>query len=129
MTGRASLVRLRDGDIEAGIAERAPRGAEAARIAELAQDRDRGQLADPVVAHQRLAARLEARVGAQLTLDRLQLTPDLVDHPQRDVDLQPRRLGQLQALQPGAVVGGQKLPALRYTVVVQLRLDPLLPLR
>jgi hypothetical protein len=45
------------------------------------------RLADAVVAHQRPAARLAARVEPQLARDRRRLRVERVDHRQRDGDL------------------------------------------
>jgi hypothetical protein len=69
--GRAALIGLVDDDVQAGVTDGEPRGGEAARVAELGQDRDGGQRADAVVRHQRPAARLAAPVGAQLARERL----------------------------------------------------------
>src|SRR5439155_19200457 len=69
--GRAPLVGLVDGDVQAGVAHGVPRGGEAAGVAELGEDRDRAQRADAVVGHQRLTAGLAAPVGAQLARERL----------------------------------------------------------
>jgi len=52
----------------------------------LAEDRDRGDGADAVVRHQRSAAGLLASVVKQLSLDRLQLVVDALDHVQGEVD-------------------------------------------
>ena len=48
--GGAALVGLMDGDVQPGVADGVARGGEAPRVAELGEDRDRGQLADAVVA-------------------------------------------------------------------------------
>jgi len=57
-----------DGDVHAGVADGLARGGEAAGVAELGEDRDRRQRADPVVAHQRPAAGLAARIVAQFLI-------------------------------------------------------------
>jgi hypothetical protein len=66
VTRRAALVGLMHGDVQAGVADGVARGGEPARVAEPGEDRDRRQRPDAVVAHQRPAAGLAARVGAQL---------------------------------------------------------------
>jgi hypothetical protein len=93
MPGRAALVGLVHGDVQARVADRQARGREAPAVAQLDQDRDRGQRADAVVAHQRAAADLAARVDAQLAIDRRQLHVERVDHRQRDGDVLARDLG------------------------------------
>ena len=57
----------------------------------------RGQLAHPVEAHQRLAAGLAARELAQLALQRSDLALDRVDHRQRDLDPFARVGGKIQS--------------------------------
>jgi hypothetical protein len=57
-------------DIEPGAAHRLARGRQAPHIAELAEDRRGGQLADPVMAHQRPATGLAAGQPAQPLLER-----------------------------------------------------------
>jgi hypothetical protein len=69
--GRAALIGLVHGDIQAGVTDGVPRGGKAARVTELGEDRDRGERADALVRHQRSAARLAAPVGAQLARERL----------------------------------------------------------
>ena len=46
----ATLIGLVHGDVQPGVADRLARGGEPGAVAELGEDRDRGQLADPVVA-------------------------------------------------------------------------------
>ena len=127
--GRAALIGLVDGDVHPGVADRLARGGEPGAVTELGEDRDRGQLPDPVVRHQRLAPGLAARVGAQLLVERRDLRLERVDHRQRDRDLLARGRRQRLRCEPLAPVAGHQLPALRAAVVIQHRLDPLLPLR
>jgi len=63
------------------------RAREAAGVAELGQDRDRGDLADAVVGLKRPAAGLAAGQRPQLPIERSKLLVDGVDHRQGDVDL------------------------------------------
>jgi hypothetical protein len=53
VAGRAAPVGLFDGDVEAGVADGVARGAKPPGVAELGEDRDRGQVADAVVGHLR----------------------------------------------------------------------------
>ena len=117
-----------DRDVQAGVADRLAAGAEAARVAELGEDRDRGELADAVEPHQRLAAGLAARVAAQLGGDRRLLGVERVDHRQRDRDLLARRVRQRDPFQPRAVRGPEQAVFLRVPVVIEDRVDALLPL-
>ena len=112
-----------------GVADRVPRRGEPRAVAQLGEDRDRGQRADPVVGHQRLAPGLAARVGAQLLVQRRDLRLERVDHRQRDRDLLTRGRRQRLGRQPLAPVTDQQRAALRTAMVIQRRLDPLLPLR
>ena len=67
MPGRAVIVGLVDGDVQAGVAHDVAGVLKAADVAELGEDRDRGQLADSVdLLDQRPAARLFARDRVQL---------------------------------------------------------------
>jgi hypothetical protein len=91
---RATRVGLVDGDVQAGVAHGLARGGEAARVAELGEDRDRRQRADPVVAHQRAAAGLALGVLAQLLVQRHELGVVGVDQGKRDGDLLARRWRQ-----------------------------------
>src|SRR5205823_4856087 len=75
VAGRAFAVRLVDGDVEAGVADGVVGAREAARVAELGQDRRRAHRPHPVQArHQRAAAGLAAGEGAQLSIERRQLS-------------------------------------------------------
>src|ERR671934_931567 len=58
MSRRAALIGPIHGDVQADVADGVARGGEPAAVAELSEDRHRGQLTDAVVAHQRLAAGL-----------------------------------------------------------------------
>jgi hypothetical protein len=83
----------------------------------------------PVVrVDQRLAARLVACPGAQLAVKRGDLNGDRVDHLERDHDLLTRRPRQRLSLKPVAAVALHQPAPLRTAVVVEHRLDPLLPL-
>src|SRR4051794_30622175 len=73
MPGRAASVGLMHGDVQPAIADGVTRAGEAARVAELGEDRDRGHLADAELAHQRAAAALAAGITAQLLVDRREL--------------------------------------------------------
>ena len=95
MTARAALVGLVHGDVQAGEADRVTGGGEPAGVAELGQDRHRGQLPDPELGQQRLAARLVAREGPQALVHRSELDVQRVDHRQRERDLLTRRGGQV----------------------------------
>src|SRR5215213_10869302 len=106
-----------DGDVQARVTDRLSAGAEAARVAELGEDRDRGQLTDAVETHQRAATGLATRVATQLVRDAGRLTVERVDHRQRDRDLFAGRIGQRETLKPVAVRGGQQPGLLRVTVV------------
>ena len=117
-----------DRDVQAGVTDRLPAGAEAARVAELGEDRDRGQLTDAVKAHQRATSGLAARVATQLARDRRRLGIERVDHRQRDRDLFACRIRQRETLKPPAVRGGQKPGLLRVPMVIEHRMDALLPL-
>ena len=94
----------------------------------LGEDRDRGQRADAVLAHQGPAAGLAARVGAQLAVQRRELSVVGVDHRQRDGDLLARGRRQRQARQPRARLGGQQATAGWGAVVIEHGLHALLPL-
>src|SRR3954452_25292155 len=87
MSRRAAPVGLVDGDVQPGIADRVARGGEAPRVAELGQDRHGRHLADAELAHQGAAARLSARIAAQLLVDRRELAIERVDHRDRYRDL------------------------------------------
>jgi hypothetical protein len=61
-------VRLRDGDVEAGVADRLARAREPRGVAELGQERDRGQRADAVVRCAAGPDRRRSRPGAAIVL-------------------------------------------------------------
>jgi hypothetical protein len=128
MPGRASLIGLMHGDVQAGIADRLAGGGEPAGVAQLREDRDRGQLPDAELTHQRLAARLATRIRAQLAVQRRELNVKRVDHPQRDRDLLARSDRQRLRGQPPQPLLGHQVAPLHRAVVIEHRLDPLLPL-
>ena len=66
MAGRAAPVGLAGSDVRAGKANGVARGGEAARVAELGENRDRSDLADAEVAHQRAEVGLATCIAAQL---------------------------------------------------------------
>ena len=98
-------------------------------IAELGEDRDRAQLADSVVrGDQRLAPGLPAGIVTQLLRGRGELHVERVDHRQRDGDLLAGGLRQPLRGEPFATIGGHQVTLVRGAVVIEHRLDPLLPL-
>jgi hypothetical protein len=108
-----------DGDVQPGVADGVARGGEASCVAELSEDRHRGQLTDDVMLHQRSAAGLAARVEPQGARDRRRLRVECVDHLKRDRDLLAGALRRRQALKPGTVLAGQQAVALRKAVVIE----------
>ena len=122
------LIGLVHGDVHPGVPDRETGRGEAGAVTQLGQDRDRDQRPDPVVSHERLAPGLPARVRAQLPVQRRQLPVERVDHRQRDRNRLARRGRQRLSGEPLATVAGHQLTALRAPVVIQGRLDPLLPL-
>jgi hypothetical protein len=78
-----------DGDVEAGVADGVGGGGEAAAVAELSPDRERGQGTDAVVGLERTATRLRARQPAQLETNRDELVVDPIDRAQRDLHHRP----------------------------------------
>jgi hypothetical protein len=122
----ASLIGLVHGDVQAGEPDRLARGREPLGVAELGQDRDRGQLPNPELAQQRFAARLVARERTLPLIQWGQLNVERVDHFQRDGDLLARRDGQCE---PGAALVRQQFAAPRAAVVIWDRLDALLRVR
>jgi hypothetical protein len=87
-------------------------------------------MTDPVEAHQRLAAGPTTCVGAQVLVQRGELNIQRGDHPKRGRDLLARGGRQREAFPPLATLLGQKTNAavVRTTVVVEHRMNPLLPL-
>jgi hypothetical protein len=121
---------LEDGDVQPAIADRVAAVLKPAAVAELGEDRNRAQLANPVIpVDQRPAASLPARVVAQLLAERRQLHVQCVGHLQADRDLLARHGGQCQGCEPVAAVALHQLPPPRGAVVIEHGLDPLLPLR
>src|SRR6266700_1012807 len=83
----ALAVGLPDGDVEAAMPDGVIGAAEAARIAQFGEDRRRRDRADAVkLPGQRAAARLLAGEGPQRAVNRHQLTVELVEHPQAQLD-------------------------------------------
>src|SRR5947209_16844325 len=89
-----------DRDVKARVADRLARGGEPACVAELGEDRDRGQMTDPVETHQRLAAWLAPGIGTQLLVHRRELRIQRADHLQCDPYLLARGGRQLEARKP-----------------------------
>ena len=124
-----SFVRRVHGDVHPAVADRLARAREPLAVAELSQDHDARQRADPVVRGlQRPTPRLAARVGAQVLIERRDPDLERVDHPKRDRDLLASRGRQRELLDPRPVLAGQKTRPPRQPVVIQHRLHPLLPL-
>jgi len=67
-------------DVDAGHPDRLPGGVQSRDVAELAQRDQRGDLAHPVLGHQRLAAGLAARKRTEVSLDRGDLDLEQIDH-------------------------------------------------
>ena len=114
MPGGAVIVGLVDGDIQAAIADDVAGVLEAADVAELRQDRDRGQRPDPVdVLDQRPAARLFARDLVQLRIERDEPDVERVDDRKRNVELLTGRGRKAQAGDPLAALEREQVAALR----------------
>src|SRR6266542_4211097 len=120
VAGRALVVGLVDGDVQAGVADGVVRGGEAAAIAELGQDRGRADWPDPVQAlNQRATAGLAAGIGAQLAVERREHA-----QPQRDEPSSGgRKLRSPQRLPPGL----RASQSAGHPLVEQLRVHALLP--
>src|SRR5205807_8193047 len=97
VAGSAAQIGLMDRDVKARVADRLARGGEPACVAELGEDRDRGQMTDPVETHQRLAAWLAPGVGTQLLVHRRELSIRRAYHLERDRYLLARGGRQLEA--------------------------------
>src|SRR3954470_24357869 len=83
---------------------------------------------DAVLAHQGLTAGLAARQASDLALEPHQLTLDLIDDRQRDLDPLQGRGRQRERAKERAPVGPQQLVGnIDDAVVKQRRLDPLQP--
>src|SRR6201989_3281031 len=88
VSGGAVIVGLVDGEVQAAIPGDVAGVLKAADIAELGEDRDRGQRAHSVdLVDQRAAARLFARDRVQLRIERDELEVERVDDRKRDVEL------------------------------------------
>src|SRR5437867_2379690 len=92
VTGSALAVGLPDGDVEAAVADGVVGAFETARIAQFGEDRRRCHRADTVEpAGECAAAGLPERERVQRTVDRRQLTVELIEHAQAQPgDLAPR---------------------------------------
>jgi hypothetical protein len=69
--------------------------------------RERRQLTDPVMAHQRAAPRLATCVGAQLLIQRRDLGVQCIDHRDSDRDLLARSVRDLDTLEPCSPLAGE----------------------
>jgi hypothetical protein len=123
----ALSVRLRDGDVKAGEADRLAGVGETAHVAQLGPDRHGGQPTDPVASHERLAARLVARDTGQLGIEQVEFHLEVVDHPQGQVDRLAGQRRELGPGQPGPPVGGEQRGAVGQSMVEQDRVDGLVP--
>jgi hypothetical protein len=115
-----------------GCAHQLARAGEARDVAQLAEDRERCQLPDPVLGEQRPAALLAAGELAQLPLERRQLDVESVDQGERDSHPLARRRRQLEPLQVGAPFAAEQACwdlRSRDAVVKERRPNPLQPLR
>ena len=129
MPGRAVTVGLIDRDVQAAVADCVTAVGKPPAVTELSDNGDGGQLSDAVIGvDQRLAADLSAGVVPQLSLHGGDLPLEHVDHRERDRDLLTRGRGQRLGVQPVAPVTHHQLPSMRTPVVIEHRLDPLLPL-
>jgi hypothetical protein len=93
----------------------------------LGPDRHRGQPADPIAAHERLAARLGPSDAGQLAVQQIELDLEVVDQPQGQLDRLTSHRRELGPGQPGPPVSGEQLGTLRQPVVEQDRVDALIP--
>jgi hypothetical protein len=113
----ALAVRLGDGDVQAGEADRLAAVGEAADVAELGPDRHRGQPADPIAPLERLAAWLASGDAGQHGVQGVEFDLEVVDHPQRQVDRLAGHRREFDPGQPGPPVGGQQLGTVGQPVV------------
>ena len=125
----AAPVGLVDRDVQPGVAHRLPRGGESPAVTELGKDRDRRQLADPVMGIQRPASRLAARVDPQLLVQRRDLCSSAsviaiatMICSRAASGRRPARAMRGLRRSAGATRVGEQ------PVVVEHRTDPLLPL-
>ena len=115
-------------DVQPGAAHGLARGRQAGHVAQLAQDRGGGQLADPVMGHQGTTARLTTSQLPQRLLEWGQLTVERLDHLQRHLDPLAGRVGQFKRSQkPTAIDAEQLVRSAGDAVVKQGGLDPLQP--
>ena len=92
------LIGLVDGDVHPAVAHDVAGVIEPADVTELGEDRDRGQLPDPVdTGRSAPAAGLLACERAQLLIERRECASMRVDHVQRDLELLTRGRGKRQA--------------------------------
>src|ERR1700682_1847203 len=126
MAGASVLVGLIDRDVDPGVADRLTRGGESSAVAELGKDRDRRQLTDPVMAHQRAAPQLATRIAAQLLVKRRDLGAQCIDHRDSDRDLLTRSARDPNTLEPCSPLAGEQiqLTAVWQPVVIEHRTNP-----
>src|SRR4051812_47054098 len=87
VAGGAFAIGLPDGDVEAAVTNGVVGAFEAARIAQFGEDRGRRHRTDAVeLPDERAAAGLAAGEELQRSVDRCQLTVELVEHPQAQRD-------------------------------------------
>ena len=115
-------------DVQAGHPYSLSTGVHPGDVAELDECDQRGELADPVLAHQRAAAVLVAGERPQVTLDPSELDLEHVDDLQRDPDSLCRVGRQLERGQElAAGQGAQVIRGASDPVVIEGRADPLDP--
>jgi len=128
VAGGALAVGLPDGDVEAAVADGVVGALEAARIAQFGEDRRRCHRADTVEpAGECAAARLPARERLQRTVDRRQLTVELIEHAHAqlgDLASGGRQCERCELAPPGR---GPRLQARRRALMEELRLQTLHP--
>ena len=117
-------------DIDPGAADRLTRGVHARNVPELGQAHQRGQLPDPVDAHERLAPGLTASDRFQVALDPRDLDLQQVDHLQGDQDSLASVSSEVQGTQELSTSEGAQIRGRAGDpVVIEHRADPLLPRR
>ena len=111
--GRAAFVRGMDGDVHSAVADRLARGGEPAAVAELGEDHDARQRADPVMRGlQRPTAGLAACVGAQLLIERRDRASSASIIPSATVICSRPAAGSGSCCHPRAVLAGEQAGAL-----------------